>query len=137
MGCPRRRFGRWWCTPETATPELMATLSRGGVTRLSIGAQSFEPRHLATLERWHEPSNVARAIGLARAEVLAHQRGGGITESPSGQKHELDEPQRDRVSGDCRAAVYRNDAHDDDPARRCDQELANATDRNDDHPVQQ
>ncbi len=58
------------CNPETATDELMATLASGGVTRLSIGAQSFEPRHLKTLERWHDPANVARAVGLARAHGI-------------------------------------------------------------------
>lgn len=54
------------CNPETATPELMAALAAGGVNRLSIGAQSFDERHLKTLERWHDPANVARAIGLAK-----------------------------------------------------------------------
>ena len=53
------------CNPETATPELMATLARGGVNRLSIGAQSFDPAHLKTLERWHDPESVSRAVGLA------------------------------------------------------------------------
>src|SRR5690606_19916459 len=55
------------CNPETATPELMATLRQGGVNRLSVGAQSFDPRHLKTLERWHDPANVARAFDQARA----------------------------------------------------------------------
>ena len=55
------------CNPETATAELFDILRAGGVNRLSIGAQSFDPRHLKTLERWHDPANVARAIALARA----------------------------------------------------------------------
>ena len=54
------------CNPETVTPELLAVLRAGGVDRLSMGAQSFDPRHLKTLERWHEPANVGRALGLAR-----------------------------------------------------------------------
>jgi oxygen-independent coproporphyrinogen-3 oxidase len=54
------------CNPETATPELMATLRAGGVNRVSVGAQSFDPRHLKTLERWHDPANVGRALELAR-----------------------------------------------------------------------
>jgi oxygen-independent coproporphyrinogen-3 oxidase len=54
------------CNPETVTPELFATLVSGGVDRVSIGAQSFHPAHLKTLERWHDPANVARAVGLAR-----------------------------------------------------------------------
>ena len=55
------------CNPETATPELFAALRQGGVNRLSMGAQSFDPRHLKTLERWHDPDSVERAIDLARA----------------------------------------------------------------------
>ncbi|MCC6429180.1 MAG: radical SAM family heme chaperone HemW [Phycisphaerales bacterium] len=61
------------CNPETVTPELMETLRAGGVTRVSMGAQSFETRHLKTLERWHDPENVARAIGLARDAGIARQ----------------------------------------------------------------
>lgn len=54
------------CNPETATPELFDTLREGGVNRLSIGAQSFHPGHLKTLERWHDPANVGRAVEMAR-----------------------------------------------------------------------
>jgi len=59
------------CNPETVTPALMGTLASGGVDRVSIGAQSFEPRHLETLERWHDPDNVARAVELARDAGIA------------------------------------------------------------------
>ncbi len=52
--------------PETVTPELLAILARGGVGRLSIGAQSFDERHLATLERRHDPASVGRAVAMAR-----------------------------------------------------------------------
>lgn len=55
------------CNPETVTPELTRTLADSGVNRLSIGAQSFDKAHLATLERWHDPQNVRKAIDLARA----------------------------------------------------------------------
>ena len=48
--------------PETVTHELAAVLAGGGVNRVSIGAQSFEPTHLKTLERWHDPASVARAV---------------------------------------------------------------------------
>lgn len=54
------------CNPETATAPLMRTLAGGGVNRLSIGAQSFNKAHLATLERWHDPDAVPRALDLAR-----------------------------------------------------------------------
>ncbi|MEN0020879.1 MAG: radical SAM family heme chaperone HemW, partial [Planctomycetota bacterium] len=55
------------CNPETADAELFDTLVEGGVNRLSIGAQSFDKRHLHTLQRWHDPDTVPRAIELARA----------------------------------------------------------------------
>jgi len=59
------------CNPETANAELFDILVQGGVNRLSIGCQSFDPTHLATLERWHDPASVGRAIGLARSEGIA------------------------------------------------------------------
>ncbi len=52
--------------PETVTPELLDTLRRGGVNRMSLGAQSFDPAALKTLERWHDPRSVTRAVALAR-----------------------------------------------------------------------
>lgn len=61
------------CNPETASDELFATLARGGVNRLSIGAQSFNPKHLKILERWHDPANVGRSIELARAAGIDRQ----------------------------------------------------------------
>lgn len=61
------------CNPESASEELMATLRGGRVTRVSMGAQSFDPRHLKTLERWHAPENVARAIARARSAGIERQ----------------------------------------------------------------
>jgi len=61
------------CNPETVTVELMETLVAGGVNRVSIGAQSFRPEHLKTLERWHDPVNVLRSLELARAAGI-HRR---------------------------------------------------------------
>lgn len=54
------------CNPETVTPDLAAVLASGGVTRVSMGAQSFDRAHLRTLERWHDPEKVPQALGLAR-----------------------------------------------------------------------
>jgi oxygen-independent coproporphyrinogen-3 oxidase len=61
--------GEWTveCNPESASPELLHILAEIGVNRVSIGAQSFNPRHLKTLERWHDPANVARALENAAA----------------------------------------------------------------------
>jgi oxygen-independent coproporphyrinogen-3 oxidase len=61
------------CNPESATPELMAILREGGVGRVSVGAQSFDLRHLKTLERWHSPDNVGRAIDAAQAAGIPRQ----------------------------------------------------------------
>ena len=71
----RAGAGEWTveCNPETVTPELMRTLRAGGVNRVSVGAQSFDPRHLKTLERWHEPANVARALGIAHETGIARR----------------------------------------------------------------
>ena len=47
--------------PETVTPRLAASL-REGVTRVSLGAQSFQPHLLAVLERRARPADVRRAF---------------------------------------------------------------------------
>lgn len=52
--------------PETITAELLDVLVAGGVNRISIGGQSFDPSLLKVLERWHDPANVPRAAQLAR-----------------------------------------------------------------------
>ncbi len=61
------------CNPETVSPELMAVLRAGGVGRVSVGAQSFNRAHLATLERWHNPENVPRALELAASAGIARR----------------------------------------------------------------
>jgi putative oxygen-independent coproporphyrinogen III oxidase len=48
--------------PETVTPELASLLRRGGVTRVSLGVQSFQPLLLATLERLATPDAVRSAF---------------------------------------------------------------------------
>lgn len=58
--------------PETVRPDLMDTLAKGGINRISIGAQSFAPTHLKALERWHDPENVERAIVLAQQSGITN-----------------------------------------------------------------
>jgi oxygen-independent coproporphyrinogen-3 oxidase len=53
--------------PETVTRELAALLREGGVTRVSLGAQSFQPRLLDVLERRARPTDVRRAFAVLRA----------------------------------------------------------------------
>jgi putative oxygen-independent coproporphyrinogen III oxidase len=48
--------------PETVTPELANLLRRTGVTRVSLGAQSFQPALLEVLERRAGPDAVRRAF---------------------------------------------------------------------------
>jgi oxygen-independent coproporphyrinogen-3 oxidase len=52
--------------PETVTPELAAALAGAGVTRVSLGAQSFQPRLLATLDRVAQTDDVRRAVYALR-----------------------------------------------------------------------
>ena len=52
--------------PETVTPGLADRLRRAGVTRVSLGAQSFQPRLLEVLERRASPDVVRRAFYYLR-----------------------------------------------------------------------
>ncbi len=53
--------------PETITAELAALLREHGVDRVSLGAQSFQPHLLATLERAATPAAVRVAVPTLRA----------------------------------------------------------------------
>ena len=53
--------------PETVTCELAQLLRAGGVNRVSLGAQSFQPQLLAVLERRATPDDARRAVGILRA----------------------------------------------------------------------
>ena len=48
--------------PETVTPELARALRAAGVTRVSLGAQTFDPELLRVLERVAGPDDVRRAV---------------------------------------------------------------------------
>jgi len=70
---PRAADAEWTveANPETVTDELLETLAAGGVNRISIGCQSFDPRHLRTLERHHDPASVERAVACVRRAGIA------------------------------------------------------------------
>jgi oxygen-independent coproporphyrinogen-3 oxidase len=53
--------------PETVTAQLAALLRAHGVTRVSVGAQSFQPSLLEVLERRASPADVRRAVRTLRA----------------------------------------------------------------------
>jgi putative oxygen-independent coproporphyrinogen III oxidase len=52
--------------PETVTPQLAALLREHGVTRVSLGAQSFRPHLLDVLERVAQPDTVRSAFYALR-----------------------------------------------------------------------
>lgn len=52
--------------PDTVDAAAFAALRAAGVTRVSLGVQSFDPVALASLERVHGPDAARRAIGAAR-----------------------------------------------------------------------
>ncbi|MFT4288265.1 radical SAM family heme chaperone HemW [Nocardioides sp.] len=53
--------------PDSLTPESLATLREGGLTRLSLGMQSAVPHVLKTLDRSHDPVRVPAVVEWARA----------------------------------------------------------------------
>jgi len=65
---PMAPGGEWTveANPGTLDAEKADVLANGGVNRVSLGAQSFQPALLAALERNHAPEEVARAIDLVR-----------------------------------------------------------------------
>ena len=52
--------------PETVTPGLAGVLAEAGVNRVSLGAQSFQPRLLETLGRRAGPADVRSAVETLR-----------------------------------------------------------------------
>ena len=60
--------GEWTveANPGTLDEAKVDVLAEGGVTRMSLGAQSFRPALLKALERNHDPDDVPRALDLIR-----------------------------------------------------------------------
>jgi len=52
--------------PVSTDPERLATWLQGGVNRLSLGVQGFDPRALGVLERGADGAQAERAFGQAR-----------------------------------------------------------------------
>ncbi len=57
--------------PDSVDVDSLRVLADGGFTRVSLGMQSAVPGVLATLDRTHDPANVARAVAAAREVGLA------------------------------------------------------------------
>jgi oxygen-independent coproporphyrinogen-3 oxidase len=55
--------------PDTLDAARVAVLAEHSVTRVSLGAQSFHPHLLATLERRHSPDDVPAAVERVRRRI--------------------------------------------------------------------
>lgn len=53
--------------PATVSPRVADVLAETGVTRVSIGAQSFDLRELLALERTHTPQRITDTVARCRA----------------------------------------------------------------------
>jgi putative oxygen-independent coproporphyrinogen III oxidase len=60
------------CNPDALTSAQIGRYREAGVTRLSIGVQSFAPNVLAALGRTHDPDNVRRAFTWAHQAGIEH-----------------------------------------------------------------
>src|SRR5437764_4336862 len=58
--------------PASTDEAKVAAWLEGGVNRLSLGVQGFDPRALAVLERKTDAAQATRAFGLARAMGVAN-----------------------------------------------------------------
>jgi oxygen-independent coproporphyrinogen-3 oxidase len=57
------------CNPDTLGADKIDVLADHGVTRISLGAQSFHADLLRTLERAHDPDEIARAVERVRRRI--------------------------------------------------------------------
>jgi oxygen-independent coproporphyrinogen-3 oxidase len=55
--------------PGSLDADKVQVLADHGVNRVSLGAQSFQPQLLRTLERNHDPADVPRAVALVRDRI--------------------------------------------------------------------
>jgi oxygen-independent coproporphyrinogen-3 oxidase len=67
-GEPGREFSIE-ANPATLDADKVAVLADHGVNRVSLGAQSFQPHLLRTLERHHQPADVPRAVEVIRQRI--------------------------------------------------------------------
>src|SRR5262245_25274613 len=56
-------------TPESIADNKVAVLAEHGVTRVSLGVQSFAPRSLLELDRIHSPDHVGPALDQIRRRI--------------------------------------------------------------------
>ncbi len=69
LPCPGGEFSVE-STPDSLTDEKASLLAAHGVTRVSLGVQSFDPRTLAVLDRRHTADEIPRAVAAVRRHRL-------------------------------------------------------------------
>ncbi len=79
------------CDPAGVDAEALHALRQAGVNRLSIGAQSLQPRHLVQLGRQHAPDDVRAVVARARAAGFANLSLDLMIGLIDQQRHELDD----------------------------------------------
>ncbi len=57
--------------PDSLTHDKCQHLAEHGITRISLGVQSFQPQLLHALDRQHNPAQVAQAVAAVRAADMA------------------------------------------------------------------
>jgi oxygen-independent coproporphyrinogen-3 oxidase len=57
------------CNPDSLSADKIDVLADHGVTRISLGAQSFHGDLLRTLERAHDPEEIGRAVERVRRRI--------------------------------------------------------------------
>ena len=60
------------CAPGTLTPAMLESLVRGGVTRVSLGVQSFVDQEAAAVGRLHKRATVLEDIARLRSAGIAN-----------------------------------------------------------------
>jgi putative oxygen-independent coproporphyrinogen III oxidase len=58
-------------TPDSLNDEKLVLLAERGVTRISVGVQSFQQESLRALDRRHQPEQIPRAVEAVRRQSLA------------------------------------------------------------------
>ncbi|MEI8079312.1 MAG: radical SAM family heme chaperone HemW [bacterium] len=70
--------------PETVTPEVAGTLAAGGVNRVSLGVQSFQPTLRRGLDRAGDPAAAETAVAFLH-QVGIHNLGADLINAIPGQ----------------------------------------------------